>query len=165
MLESDRCWLNRVRAWLKRLICFCLLSGAKNVTIITRDILADLGVVTGGGKKSKRVRKKFGRRKAKNVLDFSSPEFFPRPLFPAPCNCPWVCEDEPATKGPLKVHLFALEAQNPCFRNNEYWFGCPTYPRSSLHFSPASLNKWYHLDGCSDMVSAIQVSNWDPILA
>ena len=150
---------------MKRLICFCLLSGAKNVTIITRDILGDLGVVTGGGKKSKRVRKKFGRRKVKNVLDFSSPEFFPRPLFPAPCNCPWVCEDEPATKGPLKVHLFALEAQNPCFRNNEHWFGCPTYPRSSLHFSSASLNKWYHLDGCSDMVSAIQVSNWDPILA
>ena len=29
------------------------------------------------------------------VLDFSSPDFFPRPfrLFPAPTNCPWVSED------------------------------------------------------------------------
>ena len=30
------------------------------------------------------------------VLDFSSPEFFSRPirLFPAPTNCPWVSEDD-----------------------------------------------------------------------
>ena len=29
------------------------------------------------------------------VLDFSSPDFFPRPfnLFPAPNNCPWVSKD------------------------------------------------------------------------
>ena len=48
--------------------------------------------------------KKIGRRKVKNanksVLDFSSPDFFPRlfRLFPAPTNCPWVSEDglEPA---------------------------------------------------------------------
>ena len=58
-------------------------------------ILADPGAVTGGGKKCKRARKKFARRKVKNVLDFSSPEFFSHPfrLFPAPCNCPWVSED------------------------------------------------------------------------
>ena len=49
-------------------------------------------------------------------------------------------------QGSLKVHLFALEAQNPCFWNNEYWFGYPTYPSSLQHFSPASLNKWYHLE-------------------
>lgn len=90
MLESDRCWLNWVRAWLKRLICFCLLFEVINVTIITRDILGDPGAVTGGGKKSKRVRKKFRRRKDKNVLYFSSPEFFPRSfkLFAAPAPAP-----------------------------------------------------------------------------
>ena len=84
--RSDRCWLNRERTWLKRLIYFCFLFGAKNVTIITRD------------------------------------------------------------QGSLKVHLFAPEEQSPCFWNNEYWFGCPNYPSSLLHFSPASLNKWYHLE-------------------
>ena len=38
---------------------------------------------------------KFWRRKVTHLLDFSSPEFFPRPfrLFPAPTNCPWVSED------------------------------------------------------------------------
>ena len=33
---------------------------------IAHHILGDLGVVSGGGKKSKRARKKFGRRKVKN---------------------------------------------------------------------------------------------------
>ena len=65
-------------------------------------ILGDPGAVSGGGKKSKRARKKFGRRKIKNE-DFSSPEFFSRPfrLFPAPTNCPWVSEHEVLSTLPL----------------------------------------------------------------
>ena len=51
--------------------------------------LGDPGAVTGGGEKSKRARKKFGRRKVKND------EFLSRPfrLFPALTNCPWVPQD------------------------------------------------------------------------
>ena len=48
-----------------------------------RDILGDPGAVSGGGKKSKRARKKFGRRKVLARFDF----------FPPPTNCPWVSED------------------------------------------------------------------------
>lgn len=49
----------------------------------TGNILGNPGAVSGGGKKSKikRVRKKFGQRKVKNVLhvlDFSL-DFFPAP--------------------------------------------------------------------------------------
>ena len=56
-------------------------------------ILGVPGAVSEGGGKSKRARKNFGRRTL--LLDFSSLEFFPRPLrlFPAPTNCPWVSED------------------------------------------------------------------------
>ena len=67
---------------------------------INMFILGDPGAVSGGGKKSKRPRKKFGPSKVKSdeivVLDFASPELFSRPLrlFPAPTNCPWVSEDE-----------------------------------------------------------------------
>ena len=69
-------------------------------------ILRDPGAVSGGRRKSKRVRKKFERRKVKNeektlllILDFSSPKFFSRPfrLFPVPTNCPWVYKDELAS--------------------------------------------------------------------
>ena len=56
-------------------------------------ILGDPGAVSGGGKKSKRAKK--SQQRSLLVLDFSSPEIYPRPfrLFPAPTNCPWVSED------------------------------------------------------------------------
>ena len=74
----------------------CFVSEDKTSSLARVAILGDPGAVSGGGKKSKRVRNKFGRRKAKNGdLDFSSPEFISRPLrlFPALTNCPWVSED------------------------------------------------------------------------
>ena len=54
--------------------------------------------VSGGGKESKRARKKIRPKKSHERRDFSSPEFFSCPfgLFPAPPpppNCPWVFED------------------------------------------------------------------------
>ena len=56
----------------------------------------------GAGKSLNGRGKKSGEEKSRTkigapifVLDFSSPDFFPRPfrLFPAPTNCPWVSED------------------------------------------------------------------------
>ena len=96
-------------------------SGARefSMPITGKRILGDSGAVSGGGKKSKRARKRFGAGKSLNgrekdsgaeksrttlllvVLDFSAPEFFSRPLrlFPAPTNCPWVSEDAWRTEG------------------------------------------------------------------
>ena len=51
-----------------------LTLGQKSLLV---PILGDPEAVSGGGEKSKRARKKFGRRKD----------------FPAPINCPWVSED------------------------------------------------------------------------
>ena len=50
-----------------------------SLELLVISILGDPGAVSGGGKKSKRARKKFGRRKVKN--DFSAPEVstFSRP--------------------------------------------------------------------------------------
>ena len=89
-----------VTYWEDLKICNWEFRSSKNLPkvliICMWAILGDPGAVSGGGKKSKRARKKFGRRKVKNVvLDFSSPEFISRPLrlFPTPANCPWVSED------------------------------------------------------------------------
>ena len=59
------------------------------------SILGDPGAVSGGGKKSKRARKKSGEEKVKR----------PFRLFPAPTNCPWVSEDgeKAAVQGDIYV--------------------------------------------------------------
>ena len=56
-----------------------------------KAILGDPGAVSGGGKQSKRARKKIPVQKCQ-----LHPNFFSRPfrLFSAPTNCPWVSEDE-----------------------------------------------------------------------
>ena len=68
--------------------CYCFGAG---------DLLGDPGAVSGGGKKSKRERKKFGRRKVKNekklffsFLTFLRPNFFLARLdfFPPPLTAP-----------------------------------------------------------------------------
>ena len=62
---------------------------------ILQHILGDPGAVSGGGKKSKRARKKIRVQKSQE-RPFLHPNFFSRPfrLFPAPTNCPWVSEDD-----------------------------------------------------------------------
>ena len=77
------------------------------------------GQLVGAGKSLNGRGKKSGEEKSRTkigyfVLDFSSPDFFPRPLrlFPAPTNCPWVSEDvcDVECYGMLKFCATGLEA-------------------------------------------------------
>ena len=58
-------------------------------------------------------------------LDFSSPNFFPRPfsLFPAPTNCPWVSEDA------FNLHQ-GLNRSNQLVISTDFW--CPAWSTSRL---------------------------------
>ena len=67
-------------------LCTRCALARENASSETQGQLVEAGKsLTGRGK----------NRAKKSVLDFSSPDFFPRPfrLFPAPTNCPWVSED------------------------------------------------------------------------
>ena len=71
-------------------------------------ILGDPGAVSGGGKKSKRARKKFGRRKVKNDARL---DFFPPPLT-APGSSRMIFPLKQA--GSKKKSVFELSPQANC---------------------------------------------------
>ena len=70
-----------------------------NTSLETQGQLVGAGKSLKGGREKKNlgeVKSRTRRRALLRVLDFSSPEFFSRPLrlFPAPSNCPWISEDD-----------------------------------------------------------------------